>query len=313
MEPIRSNNLMYLGNEIQTKWEDLGYDNPNTSNIDDEFKTRPERRAKPPALAVNPHQLNRRWRLYLFKQWCHHWWDFWWERFKLHRMIKISFHSDRLYWRYYKFPLIILQTAAKKTELAGLCRNISLLTQFLRSQRGTTSFSSLSLSLFALTSKYWGASPLDAPAAHFCLLEAKHMLMNYHIIRKCICEWYTSGGWWPPGHLSPPRRTARRRSLLWNAAGRPCGWNELTSKVSINHAAMHPRTGSALPPLSTSPSRSPTSPFLCSSAVCPVKVHLDLEPLCVTSSTLSFVFWAMYSKKNVYIFYHFPIWFQLAH
>lgn len=48
------------------------------------------------------------------------------------------------------------------------------------------------------------------------------------------------------GSFIPPRRTARRMSLLWNAAGRPCGWNELTSKVSINHAAMHPRTTSTL-------------------------------------------------------------------
>lgn len=64
--------------------------------------------------------------------------------------------------------------------------------------------------------------------------------MSCYIIRKCIHEWYTvltSGSCSPLA--VPPGVTALKCS--WQAM-----WNEFTSKVSMNHAAMHPRTTSTL-------------------------------------------------------------------
>lgn len=60
---------------------------------------------------------------------------------------------------------------------------------------------------------------------------------------SCYMSAYVSGThYWPQGHAA--LWPYHQESLLWNAAGRPCGWNEFTSKVSMNHAAMHPRTTS---------------------------------------------------------------------
>lgn len=49
-----------------------------------------------------------------------------------------------------------------------------------------------------------------------------------------------------PGVINSLSSRCQETVLAWNAAGRPCGRSKLTSKVSINHSATHPRTTSSL-------------------------------------------------------------------
>lgn len=138
-------------------------------------------------------------------------------------------------------------------------------------------FSFFSFCLFSLTFKWVTEEkvtcPLDALAAHFCMEEAKHTLMNCHKIRKCIYEWCTSGGQWPEGRFFPPLAVppGERPSSEMQQAGRVAGMSSL-QKVSINHAAM-PKTASTLHSPSPPLSRPPSHPFLSLLSSSPVSDH----------------------------------------
>lgn len=72
----------------------------------------------------------------------------------------------------------------------------------------------------------------DVLAVHVCFLEKKTQQNTWWLATKPGCV-YVSGALVEVSDLEvrhPPRLTARRMSRFWNAAGRLCGCNELTSK-----------------------------------------------------------------------------------
>lgn len=78
--------------------------------------------------------------------------------------------------------------------------------------------------------------------------------------------------------IYPPCCTARRMSQLWNAAGRPCGWNELTSK-GVHKSYCHASQDCLHPP--RPPAMHPPTLFSFSSVVLQCSLDLDVAPLYV--------------------------------
>lgn len=135
----------------------------------------------------------------------------------------------------------------------------------------------LSLSLFALTSESITESHVSSS-----------LLRN----QTCWRTWAKPGSAYVSGTLMefsdlrviyPSCHNTTRTSQCWNAADRPCCWNELTSKVSINHAAMHP----ALPP----------PLLLCTSS----SLGSDPVPLCSPCPFSAYVFWVFASDHTTRI------------
>lgn len=88
-----------------------------------------------------------------------------------------------------------------------------------------------------MVTKEWVTCPSDALAAHLCLLETKHALMNCLIIRKCICEWYTCGGEWPQGHLSPS--PCRQENVAALKCSRQAVWLEWAHFKGVHKSCCH--------------------------------------------------------------------------
>lgn len=105
----------------------------------------------------------------------------------------------------------------------------------------------------------------DVLAVHVCFLEKKKQQNTWWLATKPGSV-YVSGALVEVSDLEvihPPRLTARRMSRLWNAAGRLCGCNELTSK-GVHKSRWHASTlTSPRPSVAPTPTPFPFPPFHC--------------------------------------------------